>query len=206
MARYLGPKMKICRRLGVQLSDKAARFFAKRDIKEQRTTTTGRRKKKSQYGERLEEKQKVKAFYGVLERQFRNYYRVASSQPGNTGENLLQLLERRLDNVVYRAGFANSRAQARQFIVHGHVRVNGEKVDVPSFLVEPEMIIAPAKSDKSKTLLNLFLDHTRSSHKPSWLEIADADGQTRAKVASMPTRDQIELEVNEQLIVELLSR
>lgn len=205
MARYLGPKMKISRRLGVQLSDKAARFFAKRDIKEQRMTT-GRRKKKSQYGERLEEKQKVKSFYGVLERQFRKYYRIASSQPGNTGENLLQMLERRLDNVVYRAGFANSRAQARQFIVHGHVRVNGEKVDVPSFLVEPEMVIAPAKREKSKTLLNVFLEHTHSSHKPNWIEVAEADGQMRARIASMPSRDQIELEVNEQLIVELLSR
>ena len=205
MARYLGPKMKISRRLGVPLSDKAERFFSKRDIKEQRMTT-GRRKKKSQYGERLEEKQKVKAYYGVLERQFRKYYRIASSQPGNTGENLMRLLERRLDNVVYRAGFASSRAQARQFISHGHVRINGEKVDVPSFLVEPEMIISPATREKSKTLLNLFLDHTHSAHKPTWMETVDSDGQTRIKIAALPTRDQVELDVNEQLIVELLSR
>jgi small subunit ribosomal protein S4 len=202
MARYLGPKMKVCRRFGLTLWDRAERYFAKRDLQAKRT----RRRKTSEYGVRLEEKEKVKLYYGVLDRQFRRYYSAALRMSGNTGLNLMTMLEQRLDNVVFRSGFAVSREQARQMIVHGHVRVDGQKVDRPSFLVRPEMIVTAGKKEASKIMFKLHQGVTKSSHKPSWIEIQEEGELVKARILAMPTREEIELQINEQLIIELLSK
>jgi len=152
----------------------------------------------------LREKQKLKAIYGVFERQFRNYFAEAERLPGNTGENLLILLERRLDNVVWRAGFALSRAQARQLVRHGHITVNGKKLDIPSYLVKKGDVIRSKEREKSKNLLRDFAAATTSRSLPSWLQV-DRE-RLEARVVNMPTRDEVPFEIKEQLIVEFCSR
>jgi len=162
-----------------------------------------RRRRLTEYAIRLREKQKVKRHYGVFERQFRRYFEEADRLPGNTGENLLILLERRLDNVVARAGFAMGPAHARQLVVHGHITVNGRKVDIPSYQVSPGDVIGVRDRETSKKLVKEALETMRTSP-PSWLQV-DSENLI-AKVVNMPTRDEVPIPVKEQLIVEFCSR
>jgi small subunit ribosomal protein S4 len=165
----------------------------------------GRRRTKVQgYGLQLREKQKVKRIYGILERQFRNLFARAARQKGITGENLLQMLERRLDNVVYKLGFASSRAMARQLVAHGHIRVNGRKVDIPSALVQAGDVISLKESSRQNEAIKICLDTARGRGAPDWLE-QDPEN-FRGIVRRLPRREDIQLPVQEQLIVELYSK
>ena len=207
MARYLGPKAKLSRREGTDLFLKSARRpigdKAKFDSKPgQHGRTSGTRT--SDFGLQLREKQKVKRMYGVLERQFRRYFAEAERRKGNTGANLLTLLESRLDNVAYRLGFATSRPQARQLVRHGHFTVNGRKVDIPSFSVKPGDVVAIRQSSRKNASIAHALEEVKGRGVPEWL-VFDAEGMS-AKVGSIPTRQQINLPVQEQLIVELYSK
>jgi small subunit ribosomal protein S4 len=162
------------------------------------------RSKASEYGTQLREKQKAKRYYGVLESQFRGYFEMASKRKGKTGENLLSILETRLDNVVYRLGFAMSRAEARQLVRHGHFTVNGKKVDIPSFLVKPGMVIALKESDRSNEKFKASIEANSFRQPPKWLEY-DANALA-AKVAAVPERADVDFPIEEQLIVELYSK
>jgi small subunit ribosomal protein S4 len=165
----------------------------------------GRRRSKIQgYGIQLREKQKVKRMYGVLEQQFRNYFAKAAKGKGITGAALLQMLERRLDNVVYRLGFASSRSMARQLVAHGHIQVNGRKVSVPSALVKPGSVVALRERSRKNEQVKICLDTAKGRGVPSWLEL-DAD-QFQGTVRQLPTRDEITMPIQEQLIVELYSK
>jgi small subunit ribosomal protein S4 len=163
-----------------------------------------RRRKQSDYALQLREKQKVKRYYGLLENQFRSYFKEADRQRGITGENLLVLLERRLDNVVYSLGFASSRAQARQFVRHGHVLVDGRKVDIPSYQVRPGQRVAIKDDSRKNDFIRASVETARGRGVPEWLEL-DAESFTGAMLRT-PTREDIKLPVQEQLIVELYSR
>jgi len=165
----------------------------------------GRRRTKIQgYGIQLREKQKVKRMYGVLERQFRNYFASASRAKGITGSNLLQMLESRLDNVVYRLGFAFSRSAARQLVAHGHIRVNGRKVDIPSARVKAGAIVSLKEDSRSNDIIKMCLDTAKGRGVPAWLEL-DAD-RFQGTVKQLPNREDITLPIQEQLIVELYSK
>jgi small subunit ribosomal protein S4 len=209
MARYIGPVCRLCRREGMKLFLKGERCYTEKCAIEKRNVPPGqhgraRRAKMVGYGVQLREKQKVKRTYGVLENQFRRYFEAADRSKGITGELLLQALERRLDNVVYRIGFATSRAQARQLVRHGHFLVNGKKVDIPSFSVK----IGDTVAIKNGSLENATIVHAREEVKgrgiAPWVDL-DAAG-TSARISSIPTREQINLPVQEQLIVELYSK
>jgi small subunit ribosomal protein S4 len=209
MARYIGPVCRLCRREGMKLFLKGERCYTEKCAIEKRNVPPGqhgraRRAKMVGYGVQLREKQKVKRTYGVLENQFRRYFEAADRAKGVTGELLLQMLERRLDNVVYRIGFATSRAQARQLVRHGHFLVNGKKVDIPSYATR----MGDTISVRATSAENPTIAHAREEVKgrgvPEWLSI-DAAG-TSGRISSLPTRAQINLPVQEQLIVELYSK
>jgi small subunit ribosomal protein S4 len=206
MARYTGSVCRLCRREGAKLFLKGDRCYSAK-CGMSRGKPPGQhgqsRKKVSEYGLQLREKQKVKRAYGMQEAQFHKYFELAEKEKGVTGENLLTMLERRLDNVVYRLGFAQSRAQARQLVCHGHIRVNGKKVDIPSFLVKQGDIITVKDSSQDKELFKAVRE-TEGKLMPSWLEV-NADALT-GTVVSMPSRDDIDLTIEEHLIVELYSR
>jgi small subunit ribosomal protein S4 len=206
MARDRGAQCKQCRREGVKLFLKGERCLTDKCGVERRTYPPGEhgrgRQKQSEYRVQLREKQKARRYYGVLEKQFANYYDKASRQPGVTGENLLRLLEARLDNVLVRLGFAGSRRQARQLILHGHWTVNGRRVNVPSYQVKPDDVIAVKATSKAQPIIRDATDLT--SAVPAWLQ-ADHDGLT-AKVLRHPERAEIDTPVQEQLIVELYSK
>jgi small subunit ribosomal protein S4 len=206
MARETGAQCKQCRREGQKLFLKGERCFTDKCGVERRSYPPGDhgrgRAKQSEYRLQLREKQKARRFYGVLERQFRNYYARASRQQGVTGENLLRLLETRLDNVLVRLGFAASRRQARQMISHGHWTVNGRRVDIPSYQVRPDEVIAVKAGTKVETTIRDATELT--SAVPAWLQ-ADHEGLT-AKVLRHPERGEIAAPVQEQLIVELYSK
>jgi len=207
MARYAGPKCKLCRREGVKLFLKGARCHTAKCPVEKRSRPPGmhgwRRGRPSPYSIRLREKQKCKRYYGVLEKQFRRAFDEATRQQGNTGANLLTLLERRLDNVVRVSGFAASRAQARHIVRHGHIKVNGRKVDIPSFLVKPEDVIS---SDEKESILDLMRVNREEQghHDPAWLSADDADMTVR--VVRLPVREDVSAEIDEGLVVEFCSR
>jgi small subunit ribosomal protein S4 len=203
MARYTGPKTKISRRFGVPIFG-PAKAMERKNYPPGMHGPKGSRRKQSEYAIALAEKQKLRYQYGLLERQFRRYFQTARNRRGVTGETLLQLLETRLDNVVYRLGFANSRNSARQMVSHGHVSVNGRKVDVSSFNVRPgdEVIIKDKPGSRRLAARNLEL--TQIAPIPDWLTV-DKEGFS-GKVARIPTREEIAPIVNEQLIVELYSR
>jgi small subunit ribosomal protein S4 len=166
---------------------------------------TRRPKKPSGYGLQLREKQRVRRIYGILERQFRNYYDKAVQMKGIVGENLLALLERRLDSVIYRMGFATSRSQARQIVRHGHIQVNGRKVDIPSFVVKPGDVVELRESSRKHAGIVAALESTAHSLVPSWIE-SDREN-FRGKISGMPKREElVQIPINEQLIVELYSR
>jgi small subunit ribosomal protein S4 len=201
MARYTGPITKKSRRLGVDLvgGDKA---FERRPYP---PGQHGRgRQKESEYRLQLHEKQKARYTYGVLEKQFRRYYEEANKTKGKTGEALLQILEARLDNVVYRAGFARTRRHARQLVVHGHFQVNGRKVNIPSFRVSPHDIIEVREKSKETTPFLVARETHGERHTPAWLEVIPGD--MRILVHQLPSRQQIDTQVQEQLIVELYSK
>ena len=208
MARYTDSVCRLCRREGQKLFLKGDRCYTDKCALNRRAYAPGQhgqgRSKASEYGTQLREKQKAKRYYGVLESQFRGYFEMASRMKGKTGENLLALLETRLDNVVYRLGFAMSRAEARQLVTHGHFTVNGRKVDIPSFLVKPGMVVALKEASRSLDKFKGSLEANASRPAPKWLEY-DANNFC-AKVTSVPTRDEIDLPVEEQQIVELYSK
>jgi len=203
MARYTGPKSKISRRFGVALFG-PSKALERKNYGPGMHGPKGSRRKQSEYAVALAEKQKLRYQYGVLERQFRRYFSIASTRRGVTGEILLQLLETRLDNVVYRLGFANSRSAARQLVSHGHVQVNGRKVDISSFNVKAGDAITVKDKPQSRRLAAKYLELTQITPVPDWLAI-DKE-QFSGKVARIPTRAEIAPIVNEQLIVELYSR
>jgi small subunit ribosomal protein S4 len=187
---------------------KGAKCYTKKCPFERRPTPPGqhgiRRRKMSEYGVQLREKQKVRRVYGVLERQFKHYFETAESRPGVTGENLLRLLETRLDNVVFRMGFASSRAQARQLVTHGHFAVNGRATNVPSYRIrEGDKVDVRDGSRKGEYFKNVT-DSLRGAQRPDWLTV-DAD-KLSGSVTALPARDQMPLELNEQLVVEYYSR
>ena len=206
MALDLGPKCRVCRREGMKLFLKGERCLTEKCAVERRSYPPGEhgrgRIKQSEYLLQLREKQKARRFYGLLEEQFRNYYEKAAKQSGITGEELLRMLETRLDNVVYRLGFAASRAQARQIIRHGHFQVNGRRVNIPSFQVKPEDVVALKPGSPVEQVVRDATDLTASVS--PWLQ-ADHDNLT-GKVLKLPDRSDIDTPVQEQLIVELYSK
>ena len=207
MARYTGPVCRLCRRQGMKLFLKGERCFTPKCAVERRPSPPGdhsqRRRKVSEYGEHLKEKQKVRAIYGVLERQFRRYYEMANRQGGVTGENLLRLLEQRLDNVVWRAGFAATRPQARQLVNHGHFLVNGKKVDIPSYQLKSGDVVSVKEGSRELITIQHAVD-TIGHPVPDWLSVTAGDRQLT--MLSIPSRDQIDTAIREQMIVELYSK
>lgn len=200
MARYTGPMVKLSRREGVALTDKCQKYLDRRPYP---PGEHGRgRIRQSEYLLQLREKQKTRRFYGVLEKQFRRYYQKASRAPGITGENLLRMLEQRLDNVVYRLGFAATRRQARQLVNHGHFRVNGAKVDIPSYQVRPDDVITVKPGSNAEPIIRAATELVASV--APWLQ-ADYDA-LNGKVLKVPERSEIDTPVSEQLIVEYYSK
>ena len=191
------PDLKRCRALGIE---PALIGRSRKSTRKARTTM----RKVSEYAIQLKEKQKAKFIYGVLERQFRNYYFKAKKMPGVTGENLLILLERRLDNVVFRLGFCNTRRQARQFVTHGHITVNGKRVDIPSALIKVGDVIEVCEKSQSKEIFKILKETNNALSAPAWLESNQAN--LKGSVVRFPTRDEIDVPVNEQSIIELYSR
>ncbi len=211
MARYTGPVCKLCRREGMKLYLKGERCYGPKCAIERRAYAPGMHGKRAQfqrkvsdYGNQLREKQKVRRIYGVLERQFQRYFREAQKRKGKTGEALLQTLERRLDNVVYRLGFASSRAQARQLVNHGHFEVNGRKTDIPSMLVKPGDVITVRERSRRTTYFRNLAQDLAQHQPPPWLSL-DPEAM-RGQVVSLPSREDIEYPIQEQLIVEYYSR
>jgi len=209
MAVYHDARCRMCRRSGMKLFLKGARCFSDKCAIERRGYAPGehgksRRVKETNYGQQLREKQKARQIYGLLERQFRHYFSKASEAKGVTGEVLLQMLERRLDNVLYRLNFTLSRSQGRQIVRHGHVTVNGRTVDIPSFLVKPGDVVAIREKSRKLAVVLTTLEARKGQSAPAWLDV-DAD-KLSARVMSVPTRDSIPIPINEQLIVELYSK
>ena len=203
MARYTGPTAKISRRFGVELFG-PSKAFARRPFPPGQHGARAGRKKKSDYGIMLAEKQKLRFMYGVLEGQFRKYYEEASRRRGVTGDILLQLLELRLDNVIYRLGFASTRAAARQMVSHGHVTVNGRKVNIASYSCKPGDVVAVAAKARSQALANRYVELAANATTPDWIEVDAA--KLTGKIARVPSVEEIAPIVNVQLIVELYSR
>ena len=203
MARYTGPTAKISRRFGVELFG-ASKAFARRPFPPGQHGVRAGRKKKSDYGIMLAEKQKLRFMYGVREGQFRKYYEEASRRRGVTGDILLQLLELRLDNIIYRLGFASTRAAARQMVSHGHVTVNGRKVNIASYSCKPGDVVAVAAKARSQALANRYVELAANATTPDWIEVDAA--KLTGKIARVPSVEEIAPIVNVQLIVELYSR
>ena len=208
MARYTGSVCRLCRREGAKLFLKGTRCYTKKCAFERRPSPPGqhgvRRRKMGEFGIQLREKQKVRRVYSVLERQFHNYFVEAGNREGVTGENLLRFLETRLDNVVFRLGFATSRAQARQLVAHGHFAVNGVATDIPSYQLKPGDRIEVRESRREREPFKVAKETLRSHQAPEWLSLEPA--RLAGAVLSLPRRDQMPLDLNEQLVVEFYSR
>ena len=208
MARYKDEQCRICRREGQKLFLKGSRCYTDKCSITRRNYAPGdhgqKRKKLSEYGTQLREKQKTKAFYGVGEKQFRRYFEIAESKKGITGERLLQILESRLDNVVYRLGYGSSRAQARMLVTHGHFEVNGQKVDIPSYLVKEGDVIKVREIRKDNKVIKENVEVNGSRPVPAWLEKDEAN--LSGKVVRLASREDIDIPVEEHLIVELYSK
>ena len=208
MARYKDEQCRICRREGQKLFLKGSRCYTDKCSISRRNYAPGqngqKKKKLSEYGTQLREKQKTKSFYGVGEKQFRKYFEMASNTKGITGENLLQLLESRLDNVVYRLGFGSSRTQSRMMITHGTFEVNGKKVDIPSYIVKPGDVIAVREIRKDNGFIKQNMETNAARPVPAWLE-KDAE-KLSGKVIRLAAREDVDLPVEEHLIVELYSK
>ncbi len=197
MARNMQPIVKRCKTLGIEPSVMGYDKRTNRNPKQSR-------KKQSEYGLQLNEKQKVKFIYGVLEKQFRKYYVMATKQSGITGQNLLQILESRLDNVVFRLGLANTRREARQIVNHGHILVNGSKVDIPSYLVKPGDVVAVREKSKSSVRIKEIVEQNEKRVIPKWLSMDK--NKLEGRVLQLSDRDDIDFDVEETLIVELYSK
>ena len=197
MAKNMQPILKRCKALGISPTVMGIN-------KETRRNPKPGRRKQSEYAVQLNEKQKAKFIYGVLEKQFRHYYELASKTQGVTGENLLQLLERRLDNVVYRLGFANTRREARQMVNHGHITVNGKRVDIPSYQVSPGEVISIREKSRGSEHVKQILEKNAATMSPKWLELNRETLQ--GKVVALSERSDIDFDINETLIVELYSK
>ena len=208
MARYTGPNCKMCRREGCKLYLKGERCTNGKCAFDHRSTAPGQhgaaRKKVGEYGKHLREKQKARRYYGVLEGQFKHYYEMAEKMDGITGQNLLGLLERRLDNVVFRMGMAASRKEARQLVLHAHFTLNGKKVSIPSILVKAGDVIAVKETSKESAKIKALIEALATAAAPKWLDV-DAKNAV-AKVVALPQRDDIDFEFEEQLIVEFYSK
>ncbi|NLE12287.1 MAG: 30S ribosomal protein S4 [Clostridiales bacterium] len=208
MARYIGPACRLCRREGVKLFLKGDRCLSGKCALDRRGSAPGQhgaaRKKSKEYGIQLREKQKAKRYYGILENQFHRYFLKADNQEGVTGENLLSLLERRIDNVIYRMGMAESRKEARQLVLHGHFRLNGNKVTIPSLIVKVGDTITLRDASRSSEKIKSLIETLDSRISPKWLEI-DRENVT-AKVVALPQREDVDMPFEEQLIVELYSK
>jgi len=208
MARYTGSVCRLCRREGAKLFLKGTRCYTKKCAFERRPTPPGqhgvRRRKMGDFGIQLREKQKVRRVYGVLERQFHNYFVAAENRDGITGENLLRSLETRMDNVVFRLGFGSSRAQARQLVTHGHFSVNGVPTNVPSYQLKPGDKIEVRESRRAREAFKVVKETLKSHQAPEWLSL-DATNLS-GTVAALPRRDQMPLDLSEQLVVEYYSR
>ena len=206
MARYTGAVCRLCRREGTKLFLKGERCYTPKCAVDRRGYPPGQhgqgRKRVSEYALHLREKQKARRTYGLLERQFRRYYDLAARRRGITGENLLQLLETRLDNVVYRLGFASSRPEARQLVLHGHFSVNGRKVNIPSYQVRPGDVVAVREGSRNLDKFKANLEVGRTP--PAWMTL-DVD-KMQGEILALPTRDQIDVPVQEHLIVEFYTR
>ena len=208
MARYTGPVCRLCRREGKKLFLKGDRCLTGKCALDRRSTAPGQHgaanKKMREYGIQMREKQATKRYYGVLETQFANYYEEANRKEGMTGENLICLLERRFDNVVYRMGFASSHKEARQLVIHGHFTINGKKVNIPSLIVKAGDVIAVKESSRSSSKFKALAEAAASANAPKWLEVK-AD-EMRATVLNLPAREDVDFDFNEQQIVELYSK
>ena len=208
MARYIGSVCRLCRRENMKLFLKGDRCFSDKCAIERRPYPPGQhgqgRHKTSEYARQLREKQKVKRIYGVLEKQFRRYFKRAEQMQGVTGTNLLQLLERRLDNIIHRLGFAATRSEARHFVRHGHIRVDGRKVDIPSFLVRPDQVVEVREKSRKVARINDSIAAVERRGIPNWLEL-DAENY-KGTVNAIPLREDIPPGIEEQLIVELYSK
>ncbi len=208
MARYTGPVCRLCRREGTKLFLKGDRCTSGKCALDRRSTAPGQHgaanKKMRDYGIQMREKQKTRRYYGVLEKQFVNYFEEADRKEGMTGENLICLLERRLDNVVYRMGFASSHKEARQLVLHGHFTLNGKKVNIPSLIVKAGDVIAVKESSRDSVKFKTLAESAANAHVPKWLSVT-VDTMT-AKVDALPAREDVDFDFNEQLIVELYSK
>lgn len=210
MARYTEAQCRLCRREGMKLYLKGDRCYSGKCAIDRKSYAPGmhgqggRRPKVSEYGTQLREKQKTRRIYGILEKQFRSYFEKAERQQGITGENLLRLLERRLDNVVYRLGLGSSRVEARQLVRHGHFTVNGRKVNIPSFLTRVGDVIEVREKSKESPRIKEMMERAADRTPPAWLEYESEPA--RGRLVALPARDQIDVPVQEHLIVELYSR
>lgn len=208
MARYTDASCRLCRREGLKLYLKGERCYTDKCAIARRQYAPGqhgqRRKKQSEYGLQLREKQKAKRIYGILEKQFAKYFEMAERKKGKTGDNLLQILESRLDNVVYRLGFAASRKEARQLVLHGHFMVNGKRVNIPSYLVSVGDEIAIKEESKKSEKFKEIIEATASRISPKWLEI-DSENLV-GKVVALPTKEDVDIPIEDYLIVELYSK
>lgn len=208
MAKYTGAVCKLCRREGEKLYLKGSRCYSNKCSFDRRPYVPGEhgqgRQKVSEYGSQLREKQKVRRIYGIMEKQFHNYFQKAETLPGVTGESFLQLLERRLDNVVFRLGFASSRSEARQFVLHGHILVNGSKVDIPSYQIEVDDVISVKDSSRKTNRFKEVFEYNSDLATQEWLstDLEKAEGS----VVALPEREDIDYPVEEHLIVEYYSR
>ncbi|MFN3476115.1 MAG: 30S ribosomal protein S4 [Candidatus Methylomirabilales bacterium] len=208
MARYRDSVCRLCRREGMKLFLKGDRCFTAKCAIEKRNYVPGehgqRRAKLSDYGLQLREKQKLKRIYGILETQFRNYYREASRQKGITGLNLLRLLELRLDTIVHRLGFAASQAQARQLVRHGHFLVNGRKISIPSYLLKPGDVVEVKEGSREREVIQAALESAKKRSVPSWLELDAAN--FKGRVVALPAKEELPVPVQDQLVVALYSK
>ena len=208
MAKYTGPACRQCRREGVKLFGKGERCHTDKCALNRRTGVPGQhgaaRKKIGEYGKQLREKQKAKRYYGIPEKQFRTYFKKADKKEGMTGENLLTLIERRLDNVVFRMGMGESRRDARQLVVHGHFLVNGKKADIPSIILKEGDVVSVKETSKKSAKFKSLVENIDNRTAPAWIEV-DKENLT-AKVVALPKREDIEFPFEEHLIVELYSK
>lgn len=210
MARYTGPSCRLCRREGTKLFLKGEKCYSDKCPQLKRGTCpgqhgqTGGRRRVKEYGLQLREKQKAKRYYGILEKQFKNYFVVADRKEGQTGENLLALIERRFDNVVYRMGLAESRKEARQLVFHGHFRINGKKADIPSMLLKAGDVISLNETCRKSEKFKSLIEGIGARTVPQWLEV-DKEALT-AKLIALPTRADVDFPFEEHLIVELYSK
>ena len=208
MARYTGPACRLCRREGRKLFLKGDRCVSDKCAVGKRSKAPGQhgdsRQKVKEYGRQLREKQTARRYYGVLEKQFKKYYVKAEKKPGITGENLLSVLETRLDNAVYRMGMASSHKEARQLVLHAHFRLNGKKVNIPSMLVKPGDVITLREKSRDSAKIKELIERMQTAVIPKWLDVDRTN--VVAKVTSVPAREDIDFDFNEQLIVELYSK